>query len=867
MISKKLSLKILIILSLAMLIPGAVRAGVANSFELADSGYISNVVIDIVEHNGAVWFATSDGLNFSYDNGETWFSYSSSNGLVSNSVSALYSLPSSSGSDRVWVGTTHEEEFSGQIYVISDGIAYSDNDGDLWTRIDFGESGQNIPFVWGGDRTVYDITGHYDENDPADDWLFFAAFAGGFLASRDGGINWRRIYSSTSDSIQFNTPNVPPSYRNRYFSCVSDTSHGDSLFVWAGTAGGFFQYVYAVPREKLFSRYLSVIVPCTSCPSEDSNFVYFAGDNGFTRTVKTGGPYIHRFVQDGLPGQSVISMIDYGGKLFVGTIDPSDSSSTGLAESDDFGESFSASTAFTETGLNRRIHDFAVMGDRLYMAAEEAGLFVSPDAGVTWEHIFVDSSDMNPGNGFNVVWALNAWGDTLRVGTNSGLVNLYMDPTGVINSTWQYAFVEDDTCSSQVIRVKTQRFGGTDVIWTANRPLTASGTPMVGRSTDGGHTFLSMQIGAVSYDFDFFGDSTFVVGAEGIRLSEDETNPSIIVRVREYVGGVAVDSLHQNVITDMVVLGDTVFLATDNGYAVSFNRAGTWDIRRPKLDSLGADVVIQYTSGVDGLTGDFIPALAVQYLPDTLARLWVSNRPALSGSSGISVGRIDAAIRDILDDEGNVIGADTIYIYNWDSVHDDFAWNFAFNGDTVFAATNDGLIYASSEAILGGNYDWQTLELEDSDGNPLVIGGASIYAVEVVGNYLWVGTGDRTVRVELTSGGFGEQQSLYVSDPSDEIYAFPVPFSNSLDRVIDFHFRVDQDADITLEIYDFAMNLVRRVIDNEPYPAGVYPTEGLGRRTWDGTNGNGDQVAIGVYYFKVEYSTGETRWGKLAVIP
>ena len=69
------------------------------------------------------------------------------------------------------------------------------------------------------------------------------------------------------------------------------------------------------------------------------------------------------------------------------------------------------------------------------------------------------------------------------------------------------------------------------------------------------------------------------------------------------------------------------------------------------------------------------------------------------------------------------------------------------------------------------------------------------------------------------------------------------------------------------EIYDFAMNLVKRVVDNESFDTGFYPSAGYGRRTWDGLNGEGEKVAVGMYYFKVELSTGEVRWGKLAVIP
>jgi flagellar hook assembly protein FlgD len=94
-----------------------------------------------------------------------------------------------------------------------------------------------------------------------------------------------------------------------------------------------------------------------------------------------------------------------------------------------------------------------------------------------------------------------------------------------------------------------------------------------------------------------------------------------------------------------------------------------------------------------------------------------------------------------------------------------------------------------------------------------------------------------------------------------------VPYSHVQNEVVEFRFVLESDADVTIEIYDYAMNLVKRVVDNESFAAGFYPTAGFGRRTWDGLNGEGIKVAVGVYYFKVELSTGDIRWGKLAVIP
>jgi len=851
----KIPVNKLIMICSMLLLPVLVAAEMPSTFDAPDSGYVSNTVVDIIEHNGGIWFATGEGLNFSYDSGQTWLSYDGSNGLVSSNISALFSIDRGVG-NRLWVATNHDELIEGSLTSVSDGVSYSDDNGNSWTQIDFSSSGLDIPYIFGGDRTIFDIDGHYDDGIGQDeDWLFFTAFAGGLMASRDGGINWRRIYPSKHDSLQYNTEGEVPSFRNRDFACAVDTSHGDSLFLWAGTAAGIFQHVFAPPKDKAYIKPIHRIFPAVS----DANFVYYGGGGGFMRGTRAGGPYISRFELQGLPGTFVNSLIEYGGRIFVGVVTPEfDSSSAGLAISDDYGVSFDAEPGFTEViGADRRIFDFAAMGDRLYMAAEEAGLYVSADTGMSWDHIFVDSSNIDPANRRNVVFALSALGDTLRIGTDSGLVQLFMEPTGVIDSSRNFVFPESDSSSTRVIRIKTHEFEGTQVMWTVNRPVSLDGVPIVARSDDGGVTFDDYQWEVLSHDINFFGDTTFVVGEAGARFSTGVGNPTNIYHIYSYDSdGLAVDSLHDNILTAMEVVGDTVIIGCDNGIALSYDRGETWGIMRINRDSLKSDVVLQYTSSISGIEGDFVPALGVQYYPDEPAAIWASTRPVYSGTNAISVGFMAAMV--------DSTGTDTLgYQRLWAEMYDNFAWNFAFNGDTVFAATDDGLIYG-----YGSDFEWRTLELVDSEGLPLVLPGTAVYGVEVSDDYVWVGTDDRTVRVALDD--FNDQEPYFVIDDetvADVVYAFPVPFSVGYDQIIEFHFNVEQDAYITLEIYDFAMNLVRRVIDNQFYSAGIYPTAGAGRRTWDGYNGKGDRVAVGMYYFKVEYSTGEVRWGKLAVIP
>ena len=131
----------------------------------SDDGYASNSVIDIIEHNGGVWLAMGEGLNVSYDDGQSWVLYNSTDGMVSENVSAVHSA-----GNRLWIATNHDELLDGGLYSLSDAVSYSDDNGQSWTHVDFSGSGQNISYVSGGYRDVYDITGH-------ENYVFFTAWA------------------------------------------------------------------------------------------------------------------------------------------------------------------------------------------------------------------------------------------------------------------------------------------------------------------------------------------------------------------------------------------------------------------------------------------------------------------------------------------------------------------------------------------------------------------------------------------------------------------------------------------------------------------------------------------------------------------
>ena len=83
-----------------------------------------------------------------------------------------------------------------------------------------------------------------------------------------------------------------------------------------------------------------------------------------------------------------------------------------------------------------------------------------------------------------------------------------------------------------------------------------------------------------------------------------------------------------------------------------------------------------------------------------------------------------------------------------------------------------------------------------------------------------------------------------------------------------FAYNLTRNARVTIRVYDYNMDLVKTVTDNQMREAGSSRRSGRSEReedSWDGTNMNGRTVAPGVYYYKITASTGERAFGKIIV--
>lgn len=263
-----------------------------------------------------------------------------------------------------------------------------------------------------------------------------------------------------------------------------------------------------------------------------------------------------------------------------------------------------------------------------------------------------------------------------------------------------------------------------------------------------------------------------------------------------------------------------------------------------RCDSLGLVVDTDYVSYTrPGIAGNFVVCLALQTF-GTKKIIWAGTQPTIYVNEFLAVSKSQ--------DNGKT----------WSTtLPGDLVWNFAFQDSIVWAATSSGLKKSTDLGQSWSTYDF-IQDSFDSLGNQIT--SPEYFAVRTIADTVWAGGADGLVKT--TDGGLTWRVfRTYVplgTPGSKTAYAYPSPFSPLLSTGITrIHYLPKKDGRVTIKVYDFALNLVAKVLDNEFRQAGVEYDQ-----IWDGRNQDGKIVANGVYFFKVEAEGGQKEWGKVAVI-
>ena len=286
----------------------------------------------------------------------------------------------------------------------------------------------------------------------------------------------------------------------------------------------------------------------------------------------------------------------------------------------------------------------------------------------------------------------------------------------------------------------------------------------------------------------------------------------------------------------VIAYGDTVWVGTANG----INRGIVTDdyIEWTKFNSQNSSI-----------SGNFVVGLHRQYFQGK-ETIWAVTLPADNAG------------------EYQAVSKSTDGGLNWSTVlENERAYAINSYDSLVFVATQNGL-YKSND---GEN--WAIYRPSTSSGGDMILDDGvyeSMVDTRTGTPMLWIGTSDGIAKKELNQADWSIYRAVLSTKNENQpmFYAYPNPFSPTHQNQLNgeghvrFQYDLESPADITLEIFTFAMERI--------YKEKLYVTTlGDNSLIWNGRTDNGNYAANGTYFCKLTKKSDNktsTGWTKLILI-
>ena len=495
-------------------------------------------------------------------------------------------------------------------------------------------------------------------------------------------------------------------------------------------------------------------------------------------------------------------------------------------------------------------------GRHLWVATEAGLARLQPDGQTTGleEADWSTFTDQN-GLGRGVVTALDALGDTVWVATafDTVIAGQVYDVGGGLSfshdggQSWSHLANEAIFDTSRADFIGGPTTAGQNPCWDlhidGNTIWAAFFSGSSVRSRDAGRTWERvLPDGArriVYFRSDTAADSLRILADS---LSQAGAAQALVAQALQGADSLASQALLHRTFT-VLAFGDTVFVGTSSGLGRSLDGGRTWRNLKVRPDAQGR-------AQPGHISGNWVVGLERQIRADGTPVIWAGTR------STAGAGEVDGI-------SWSTDNGDT-----WSIAGPTFAWDFAFAAERIWASSNTGLSTSFDQGA-----SWDLVEVEDAFIRERLRGVFN--GLETTSHGLWVGAENglgfspdqglswRVVKspwktLSLDGGEIVGGTSLVDSVAT---FAVPNPFSPVQDEHARISYSLSRGAQVTIEIYDFASRRVRTLVRGEERSGSQNHGD-----NWDGRDADGEMVANGVYFYRIELDTGEQAFGKVVVL-
>jgi hypothetical protein len=184
--------------------------------------------------------------------------------------------------------------------------------------------------------------------------------------------------------------------------------------------------------------------------------------------------------------------------------------------------------------------------------------------------------------------------------------------------------------------------------------------------------------------------------------------------------------------------------------------------------------------------------------------------------------------------------------------------DYGFKDSIIYIATEGGLYRSEDNAKTFQLFD----NIVDAESRYRIM-SISINAIDVKNDTVWIGTSDGLVyTIDNSQQRFGSKWKIlraYQSVETNKSYAYPNPFAPP--EIVRIHYKMpNNNCKVSVEIFDFGMNLIRHVVSNVTRTGNLEQEE-----IWNGKDEFSNRTPNGTYFYRIKMDD-QYSWGKIIVL-